>query len=449
MERRRTKIIATLGPSTMSRETVRSMIKAGVNAFRVNFSHGSYEEVAQLLEAFRGAAQELNTYLPLIADLQGPTVRLGDFEPFNVNVERTYEVSPTGEIPVSEPEFYKMLEAGDVIAIDGGRLWARVVERSGQRALVKFLNEGTLGPRKTVAIQGKEYPFSIPTEKDVRDMEFALKNGFDGLALSFVKGRDDVKRIRGLAEGMGKPFIVAKIETISAVNNIKEIADEADYVLVARGDLGSHYPMVKIPELERTIIEEALNAGKPSIVATQLLESMINSPIPTRAEVMDVFMAVSMGADALMVSGETAVGKYPVEVVKWLGEIAEEAEHYIRARPRAKGLDVYDRFSQSVVELSETIGATIVAVTTTGKTPQRLAKFRPSSRIIAVCSEKWVCKKLYLTWGVEVAELPHTGYDQEVIEGLKNLGLLSRDERIVMTRSLKQGVTDAIKIYEI
>ncbi len=446
---RRTKLMATLGPATMSESVISNMVKIGVDAFRVNFSHGDYAEVNELLKSFRNATKDLRAAPPLIADLQGPTVRLGDFAQFDVDLKKTYEISTNGEIPVLEPVFYEMIEEGDTIAIDGGRLWGRVVAKSGQKALVQFLNEGVVGPRKTIAIQGKEYPFTIPTEKDLKDMEFALKNGFDGLALSFVKEGKDIERVKDIAYELGKPFIISKIETISAVNNIREIADKTDYVLVARGDLGSHYPLVKIPELERTIIEESLNMGKPSIVATQLLDSMTTNPIPTRAEVTDVFMAVSMGADALMVSGETAVGRYPVEVVKWLRDIAEEAEGYIRVRPRARGLDVYDKFSQSIVELSETIGATIVAITTTGKTPQRLAKFRPSSRIVAVCSESWVCKKLCLTWGVEVAQLEHTGYDQVVIDGLKELNMISSNERIVMTRSLKQGVTDAIRIYEV
>ncbi len=446
----RTKLLATLGPATSSYETIRAMIDNGADAFRINFSHGSHEEAKQLIELTRKAESDAGTLVPLIADLQGPTVRLDDFNQFDVVKGKKYEISEGGEIPLSSEVFFKLIEVGDTVIIDGGRLWAKVDGKNGNSVIVSFIVDGTLSSKKTVAIQGKEYPLNSPTDKDLADLKFAREMGMDGVAMSFVKTSDDIEKLRSEILELGSNmFIIAKIETISAVNNINEIINATDYVLVARGDLGSHFPMVKIPELERNIIRQSMNYGKPAIVATQLLDSMINNPIPTRAEITDVFMAVSMGADALMVSGETAVGRYPVEVIKWLRDIAREGEAYYRARPRVEGLDAYDKFAEGVANLGELINGKLVAVTSTGKTPQRLARFRPKCEIIAVCQDKQTAKKIMLTWGVKPVMIESEKNEQAIIEKLKGMSLLTPGDKIVMTRSLKQGVTDAIRIIEV
>jgi pyruvate kinase len=446
----RTKLLATLGPATSSYDIIRSMIEEGADAFRINFSHGSHEEAGELINLTRRAESDKGILVPIIADLQGPTVRLEDFKQFDVVKGRKYEISENGEIPLKSDAFYRLVEAGDTVIIDGGRLWARVESKKGSSVIVSFIIEGTLSSKKTVAIQGKEYPLNSPTEKDLNDLEFASKAGMDGVAMSFVKTSNDIEKLRSAVRDLGRDmFIVAKIETISAVNNITSIISATDYVLVARGDLGSHFPMVKIPELQRNIIKHSLNYGKPAIVATQLLDSMINNPLPTRAEITDVFMAVSMGADALMVSGETAVGKYPVEVISWLRDIAREAETYSRVRPNVEGLDVYDKFAEGVANLGELIGGKLVAMTNTGKTPQRLARFRPKCDIIAVCQDPIIVKKLKLTWGVKPVLMEQEKNETATIEKLKSIKLILSGEKVVMTRSLKQGVTDAIRIIEV
>ncbi|MGC8661353.1 MAG: pyruvate kinase [Nitrososphaeria archaeon] len=446
----RTKILATLGPATSSYEIIRFMIHEGADAFRINFSHGSHEEARQLIGLTRRAEADEGASVPIIADLQGPTVRLDDFKQFDVVKGKKYEVSEGGEIPLNSDVFYKLVAVGDTVIIDGGRLWAKVEEKSSNSILISFIVEGTLGSKKTVAIQGKEYPLNSPTEKDMDDLKFAAESGMDGVAMSFVKTPADIEKLRSaMAELGSNMFVVAKIETISAVNNINGIIGATDYVLVARGDLGSHFPMVKIPELERNIIRQSMNYGKPAIVATQLLDSMINNPIPTRAEITDVFMAVSMGADALMVSGETAVGRYPIEVIKWLRDIAKEGEAYSRARPKVEGLDVYDKFAEGVANLGELVGGRLVAMTSTGKTPQRLARFRPKCDIIAICQDQHIAKKIQLTWGVKPVIMQQEKNEQDIMEKLKSLSLIATGDKIVMTRSLKQGVTDAIRIIEV
>ncbi|MGC8558064.1 MAG: pyruvate kinase [Nitrososphaeria archaeon] len=446
----RTKLLATLGPATSSYDTIKSMIEEGADAFRINFSHGSHEEAGELINLTRRAESDKGVSVPIIADLQGPTVRLEDFKQFDVVKGRKYEISENGEIPLKSDAFYQLVEAGDTVIIDGGRLWAKVESKKGSSVIVSFIIEGTLGSKKTVAIQGKEYPLNSPTEKDLNDLEFASKAGMDGVAMSFVKTSNDIEKLRSAVRDLERDmFIVAKIETISAVNNITSIISATDYVLVARGDLGSHFPMVKIPELQRNIIRHSLNYGKPAIVATQLLDSMINNPLPTRAEITDVFMAVSMGADALMVSGETAVGKYPVEVISWLRDIAREAETYSRVKPKVEGLDVYDKFAEGVANLGELIGGKLVAMTSTGKTPQRLARFRPKCDIIAICQDAGIVKKLKLTWGVKPVLMEQEKNETATIEKLKSISLIVSGEKVVMTRSLKQGVTDAIRIIEV
>ncbi|MEM0145604.1 MAG: pyruvate kinase [Conexivisphaerales archaeon] len=446
----RTKLLATLGPATSSYEIIRFMMQEGADAFRINFSHGSHNEAEQLISLTRRAEVDVGVSVPIIADLQGPTVRLDDLKQFDVVKGKKYEISEGGEIPLKSDTFYRLVEVGDTVIIDGGKLWAKVESKNGNSVFISFIVEGTLGSKKTVAIQGKEYPLSSPTEKDINDLEFAAEAGMDGIAMSFVKTPEDIEKLRAKIAALGSNmFIVAKIETISAVNNITGIIGATDYVLVARGDLGSHFPMVKIPELERNIIRQSLNYGKPAIVATQLLDSMISNPIPTRAEITDVFMAVSMGADALMVSGETAVGRYPIEVIKWLRDIAKEGEAYSRARPKVEGLDVYDKFAEGVANLGELIGGKLVAMTSTGKTPQRLARFRPKCDIIAVCNDLHVAKKIKLTWGVKPVIMQQEKSEQAIIDKLKSISLIAPGNKIVMTRSLKQGVTDAIRIIEV
>ncbi len=447
---RKTKIIATIGPATMNKKIIADMLKEGVNAFRINFSHSNPEQASQIVELIREAEKETEKFVPIIGDLQGPTVRLGDFQPIQIKRDLEYTISKNEGIIIEEDEFYELVSEGDTVIFDGGRFWAKVKEKKGSTVKVVFMTEGELGPRKTVAIQGKEYSFNAPTEKDAKDIEFAVKAGIEGIAISFIKKADDVLKVKDLARSSGdEVFTIAKIETISGVNNVDSILEAADFILVARGDLGSHFPLEKIPEIQRYLIQKALDHGKPSIVATQLLESMINNPIPTRAEVTDVYMAVSMGADSLMVSGETAVGKYPLEVVRWLNVITSEAEKNLKFRARGKSLDVYDKFAEGVAMMSELIDSKIVAVTTTGKTPQRLARFRPSKEIIGVCEDPFVFKKLQLVYGVIPFLTKSIKNEQVAIEDLKKSGLIKQGEKIIVTRSLKQGVTDAIKILEV
>ena len=447
---RKAKIIATIGPATMNQNVIADMLKEGVNAFRINFSHSSHEQASQIVDLIRSAEKIANSRVPVIADLQGPTVRLGDFNDIEVNRENDYVISENEGIIVNEDDFFNLVEVGDTIIIDGGRFWAKVKEKDGRKLKVRFMTEGVIGSRKTIAIQGKEYPLKAPTEKDISDLQFAVKAGIEGVAISFIKNKEDVLKVKEIAESSGgSVFTISKIETISGVNNIKDIVQVSDYILVARGDLGSHFPLVKIPEIQRHLIEVALDHGKPSIVATQLLDSMTVNPIPTRAEVTDVYTAVTMGADSLMVSGETAVGKHPVDVIRWLNDIAFEAERNQNLRVKGKSLDIYDKFAEGVVMMSELIDAKLVAITTTGKTPMRLARFRPKSEILAACESEFVFKKLQLTYGVMPVLLNSIKNDQQVVQELKALKFLKAGEKIIVTRSLKQGVTDAIKILEV
>ena len=450
---RKIKIMATLGPASGNLSIITDMVKAGADIIRLNFSHGSHEDMQRMIKIVRDVEVELDKPLPVVADLQGPTVRLGDFETVNVKTGSEVNFSLQGNgIPIPSGDSFKLAEKGDSLAFEGGMLWGVVIAKGTDTVTVRMEMDGELSSRKTVAIQGKEYDLPPLTEKDLDDLEFSVGQGIDGIALSFVKKGQDIRDLRGRLEALGSDaFIIAKVETISAVRNLEEIAEEADSIMIARGDLGSHFPQEKIPEIERTAINTALRVGKPSIVATQLLDSMIKNPMPTRAEIMDVFMAVSMGADGLLVTGETAVGKYPIRTVDWLNRISREAEGYSEFKPTFKATQTYDRFAEGVVKLADMIDGKLIAYTHTGKTPQRLGRFRPSGGLVGAATNIRICRRIALVWGVTPIFVPDLREEniEELIRISKRRGLLRKGNVAIVTRSLREGVTDAIRLFEI
>ncbi|MFP3282816.1 MAG: pyruvate kinase [Nitrososphaeria archaeon] len=450
---RKARVLATLGPASDAPEIVEAMVAAGADGFRLNFSHGTHDEKSGEIGIVRALEGKAGRYIPIIGDLQGPTVRLGDFQP--VRISRGSRIVLTrdgGEgIPVPSDEFFRIVDVGDVIAFEGGRTSARVVEKSGGSVAAEALMEGILAPRKTVAVRGKEYDLPSPTEKDMDDLRFIVEKGLEYVALSFVRTRDDVKRLRDALSDLGSDaWIMAKVETIPGVENVDSIAEEADAVLVARGDLGAKFPLEDMPFIQRRIVDAAGAHGRPSIVATQLLDSMMENPIPTRSEVVDVFTAVRDGADAVLLTGETAAGRHPVESVEWASRIIERSEEgYSPARgvgDVGKGASIYDLFALGVVELAESMGAKIVAYSRGGNTARRIARYRPSTDTYVFTADEGAARRIAILRGINPAGI--TGnVDLEGLAGeAARRGIAKEGDILVLVRGMLKETTDLVRV---
>ncbi len=447
---RRIKVLATLGPASDGPGILEAMVAAGADGFRLNFSHGTHEQKDAEISRVRAVEGSSGKYLPIIGDLQGPTVRLGDFQPIQVSRGSRVRLvrGGSGGIPVPSDEFFRVVEVGDEVTFEGGRISARVVERSSDQVLVEVMVEGTLAPRKTVAIRGKEYDLPSLTEKDLEDLKFIVDRGLEYVALSFVRTREDVRRLReALSEMGGDAWVIAKIETMPGVENVESIAEEADALLVARGDLGAKFPLEEMPFIQSRIIGAARSRGKPSIVATQLLDSMMENPVPTRSEVVDVFTAVRDGADAVLLTGETAAGRHPVESVDWACRIAERAERdYSPGRAPMVAPTIYDEFALGVVELAESVGARIVAYTGGGNTARRIARHRPSMGAHVFTRDVATARRIALLWGIYPAGVYEPGNLDELAEEAARRGIAGEGERLVLVRGATKGATDILRV---
>jgi pyruvate kinase len=447
---RRARVLATLGPASDDPGVIEAMTAAGADGFRLNFSHGTHEEKAAEIAAVRSLEGRLGRFLPLIGDLQGPTVRLGDFQPVQVSRGSRVVLSKDGEgVPVPSDEFFRLAEVGDVVTFEGGRIPARVVEKSGSRAVVEIMVEGVLAPRKTVAIRGKEYDLPSLTDKDEADLRFIAEHGLEYVALSFVRTRDDVRRLREALSELGSDaWIVAKIETIPGVENAEGIAEEADAVLVARGDLGAKFPLEEMPFVQSRILEAARSRGKPSIVATQLLDSMMENPVPTRSEVVDIFTAVRGGADAVLLTGETAAGRHPVESVDWASRIVARAEEGYSPGRSSPGRDstIYDSFALGVVELAESIGARIIAYSHGGHTAMRLARYRPSVDVYVFTPNEGVARRVSMLWGIRPAGIAADLDLEGLAAEARRRGIAGEGDRLVLVRGMRSGATDLLRV---
>ena len=451
---RKSKILATLGPSSSSRDVIFQLIREGVDGIRLNFSHGDLKEKKELIRVVRDIEQEIGSPIPIIGDLQGPTVRLGEFKPLQLKRGTRFRVGLNEGVPVKSEEFFKLIERGDFVLFEGGRIVCKVIEINGESAILEALVEGELRPKKTVAIHGKEYDLPPLTLKDEKDLEFCIKMNVEAIALSFVKKGDDIVSLKERIEELGgNSWVIAKIETRSAVNRINEIVREADGILVARGDLGAYFNLEEIPSIQKLLIERAAEYGKPSIVATQLLDSMIENPMPTRAEVMDVYTAIRMGADALLLTGETAIGKYPIDAIRWLERIIRKAEESGAIARRHEPIDLFDRFAKGVVLMADSIDGKVVAYTKSGITARRISSFRPKNGLLAAAPSLEVARRISLLWGVYSAYLPYLADKEDpsrdIIDEFKRTGLLKVGDIVVMTRGIKAGATDAVRILEV
>lgn len=413
MRRRFAKILATIGPASSAPDTLRLLHDVGVDAFRLNFSHGSHEDHARSVEAIRKVAKDTSTPISIVADMQGPKLRVGEFDEGQIELKYGEEVTlylgsdggKTGQIPMNHPEMFAVMETGHQLKFDDGKLMVTILSNDGDKMTARVDVPGTLKNKKGVNVIGATLPMSAMTEKDRKDMTFALSQNVDWIALSFVQTAQDVIDARKIIGEKAK--IIVKIEKPSAVEDLDNILHYTDAVMVARGDLGVELPLEAVPVVQRQIIRAARSLGKPVIVATHMLESMIDAPTPTRAEASDVATAIYQGTDAVMLSAETAVGRHPATAVAIMDRIISAAENdpefwnYFRSRPLTHDATGEDAISISVRSIADMMQCkAILGYTLTGSTVQRISRERPPCRIMGLTPHAKTACQLALSWGV-------------------------------------------------
>jgi pyruvate kinase len=410
---RAVKIVSTLGPASSSREVIQRLFEAGADIFRLNFSHGTHEEHAERYRYIRELEAKYGRPVGVMADLQGPKIRVGDFEGGRIELKNgasfTIDADPTPgdeyRVSMSNPEIFSSLEPGHDLLLDDGKVRLEVTEAAADHVVTRVIVGGTLSNHKGLNIPGALLPIAALTQKDRKDLAFALDMGADYIALSFVQRPADVAEARKLIGG--RAAVLVKLEKPLAIQHLDEIVDLTDAVMVARGDLGVEAPPEDVPSLQKKIIQASRNAGKPVIVATQMLESMINSPTPTRAEASDVATAVFDGADAVMLSAETAAGKYPLEAVSIMDRIIRRAQSdpnyqlYVNRDRRGSSGSAADAITEAAGMVARTISAAaIVTFTRTGSTTLRASRMRPSVPILGLTPDLKTARRLALAWGV-------------------------------------------------
>jgi pyruvate kinase len=431
--RRRTKIVATVGPASREPDMIEQLIRAGVNVFRLNFSHGSPSEHQENVQRIREAAAKLGEPIAILADLCGPKVRVGRFAQGEIMLTAGEIVLVTvrdvvgtpGLIPSQYHALATDVRAGDRILLDDGLLELRVDSTDGTDIRCTVVSGGILKDRKGMNLPGVAVSSPALTEKDREDARFAISNGVDYLALSFVRRAQDVNDLKALVTSTGKPTpIIAKIEKPEAMLGIDDILASADGVMVARGDLGVEMPPERVPIVQRALVERCRLVSKPVIVATQMLESMIHNPRPTRAEVSDVSTAVFLGADAVMLSGETAAGAYPVKAVEMMDRVARQVEswqfqdgafHSITEddKERPPPLPVHLAVARSTAQLSRDLRVRAITVRSQrGKSATVVSSTRPAAPIIALTMDERIMRRLSLLWGVIPRQVDRTDFGQ-------------------------------------
>ena len=414
---RRVKIVATLGPASNNEKTIRALFEAGADVFRINMSHATPEALREAHTIIRKIEVEFSRPIGILIDLQGPKLRIGKFDSGAIRLTegdilsfvRRESVGGLGRVHLPHPEIFQAVQAGHALLLDDGKFRLRVVEASDVRIDAEVLTGGMLASRKGISLPDTVIPLAAMTDKDRADLEDALNVGVDWVALSFVQRAKDIVEARKLVRG--RAAIMAKIEKPSALSELEQIIELSDGIMVARGDLGVEMPVEKVPGLQKQITRASRNAGKPVVVATQMLESMISAPAPTRAEVSDVATAVFDGADAVMLSAESAIGKFPVEAVATMDRVAIEVErdplyeaiiHAQRIDPEATGADAISAAARTVTETLNL--AAIICYTASGATSLRAARERPPQPILALTPIPATGRKLAVVWGLHCVQ---------------------------------------------
>jgi len=420
---KKTKIVATIGPASRDKETIRAMVRAGLDVARINFSHGDHEAHGAVIDTVREVAAEENTVVAILADIQGPKIRLGKVqEPIPVKAGDTLEFTlddvdgSNGKVQLPHPDFMQDIQAGMPLLYGDGELEFEVTEKKSRSLIVRAVVDGLVESRKGMMAPTARLTLSAITEKDKRDIEFVITKDPDYLALSFVRSPEDIRQLRWLINFLGgeqRAGIIAKIEKHEALENIESIIDVCDGIMVARGDLGLEIPPQNVPREQKRIIRLCNERSKPVITATQMLSSMVDSPRPTRAEASDVYNAIVDGTDAVMLSNETAMGDYPVEAVQIMSDIAMTAENRswpIRQHKYGNMTvteAISDAVSSAAYEISNNLNTrAIVTSTMSGYTARKVAAERPSVPILCVTPNEITYRRMALVWGVVPMLIP-------------------------------------------
>jgi pyruvate kinase len=460
---KKAKIVATLGPS--SADKIEDMIKAGVDVFRLNFSHADHKTHKASIKKIRETAKKLNSKTAILQDISGPKIRIGEIngilELKRGDKIRLVKKNPKSayDLTISYPEIIDHVQVGEYVFFADGSIRTKVIEKTPDYLVLEVKNDGVLSSRKGVNFPHSNIKISAITPKDEKDLIFGAKNGVDIVAISFVNNKNDILKAKEILKANTKnmPWVIAKIETKKAVDNLDEILEVSDGVMVARGDLGIEVGIEKVPVIQKKIIRRANKLKKPVITATQMLLSMVNSPFPTRAEVSDVANAVMDGSDAVMLSDETTVGKYPIKAVETLVKIIKEIQSIYPYHKRYETEDS-DAIALSVSDLSKSIEPkAIVSFTSSGTTVKSIAKYRPKAPIFAVTHSRDTSRKLKVVWGVEeIFEMPKIKDPEKLIhkfiEVAKTLDILKRGDKIIVTMGSivgKEGTTNMIRVVEV
>ena len=462
---RRTKIVATIGPSSSSPDVLATLVAAGMNGARFNFSHGTHEDFAEYSRRVRAAQDDAGHPIAVIADLQGPKLRIGDLtQP--VSLVQGDEIVIAGEdaavdddVPISPAVLGSVLQAGNDVLIDDGLVRLRVQRVERGRARCDVITGGVIRSHKGVNLPGVPLPIPSLTRKDLDDLNFALELGVDFVALSFVRSASDVRALRTLIEASGsQAYVIAKIEKAEALADLDAILSEAQAVMVARGDLGVEIGVAEVPLLQKRIIARALERGKPVITATQMLESMVHAPEPTRAEASDVANAILDGTSAVMLSQETAIGEYAVEAVTYMDRIARAIEPSLGYRheiPQAEDdPTIGQAMSNAACDIAEALSAKALLVPTfSGRTASAVARLRPRRPIIGLTHQAYSLQHMALEWGVTPLHVPEAedvdALWTSAIDAARRSGIVKAGDRVVITAGTAvniPGSTNVIKV---
>jgi pyruvate kinase len=462
---RRVKIVATLGPATDSIEKIKALFHAGADVFRINMSHTSHEDMRELHDRIRNVEEEMDRPIGILCDLQGPKLRIGEMEKktkikkgelFRFDLDKSSGDKTRVYLP--HKEIIESVSVGDTLILDDGKLRMEVVEHGKDFINAMVLVGGKLSRRKGISLPDTLLPFSAMTDKDRDDLEYAASVGVDWIALSFVQRVGDVIEAGELANG--RAAIMAKIEKPSAITELDDIILHSDGLMIARGDLGVEMPLEQVPGLQKHILRAARQAGKPVVVATQMLESMIEAPVPTRAEVSDVATAVFEGADAIMLSAESAVGEYPIEAVETMDKVAIEVEQdryynaIIRAQATPAEATSADAISAACRSIADTLdSAAILSYTATGSTALRAARERPRQPILALTPVPATSRRMALIWGIHcVLTKDPTDLDDMVDRACRiayREGFARPGQRVVITAGVPLGTPGATNMLRV
>jgi pyruvate kinase len=463
---RRAKIVATLGPASSDVAMIARLFAAGADVFRINMSHTSQDRMRELVAMIRGIESDTGRPIGILVDLQGPKLRLGTFTGGSVTVKNgdafvldsDQAAGDATRAFLPHPEIFAGVEKGHTLLIDDGKVRLTVTQAEPKRMTTRVEVGGRLSDRKGVSLPDSTIPFSALAEKDRSDLEAALNAGIDWVALSFIQRPEDIAEAKKITRG--RAAVMAKIEKPQAVHRLAEIMDLADALMVARGDLGVEMPLEKVPGVQKQMTRAGRNAGKPVVVATQMLESMINSPVPTRAEVSDVATAIFEGADAVMLSAESAAGKYPVEAVATMNRIAEEIEGDMlyrsildaqRAEPEATGADAIADAARHIADTLDL--AAVVCWTSSGSTGLRVARERPRPPIVALSPNMATGRRLAVVWGVHCVITDDAHDQDDMVDRACRIafkeGFAKAGQRVIVVAGVPLGTPGATNMLRI